>query len=100
MHRLSIVTGATLLATGVGYLIASNLQLLELQSDVNAALPQVDRFEPLFWSYFQIMQLRRLQRKVLPQNNRFERSKRFAIIGFATLGAGIALLWLGLGGIR
>ena len=93
------MSGAILMATGIGHLIASNLQLLELQSEVNAMLPEAARFEPLFWSYFQIMKLRRLQREVLPQSARFERSKRFVIIGFVTLGAGIALLWLGLNGM-
>ena len=96
VHLVSIVTGATLMATGIGYLVASNLQLLELQSEVNAELPQADKFEPLFWSYFRIMQRRRLQRKLLPQNSRFEKSKRFAVMGFTTLGTGLLLLLLAL----
>jgi hypothetical protein len=94
-----IVSGAILMATGIGHLIASNLQLLELQSEVNAVLPEADRFEPSFWSIFDIMRLRRLQRVVLAQCARFERSKRFAVIGFVTFGAGIALLLLGLNGM-
>jgi hypothetical protein len=96
VHLVSVVIGATLMAAGIGYLVASNLQLLELQSEVNAALPQADKFEPLFWSYFRIMQLRRLQRKLLPQNSRIEKSKRFAIIGFTILCTGLLLLLLGL----
>jgi hypothetical protein len=69
------------MATGVGHLIASNLQLLELQSEVNERLPQPDKFEPLFWSLGKLMQLRRLQRSLLPQSPRVGKAMRFGVIG-------------------
>ena len=59
MHVAAIVISAVLMAIGTGYLMASRLQLMELQSEVNEHLPQGVKFEPLFWSLFQLRQLRR-----------------------------------------
>lgn len=45
MHALAIVIGAALVATGIGHLIASSLQLLELQSEVNEQLAPNEKLE-------------------------------------------------------
>jgi len=99
VHKVAIVAGAALMATGVGHLIASNLQLLELQSEVNEQLPPPNKFEPLFWSLPQLIQLRRLQRDLLPRSPRSTKAMRFGAIGFAVFFSGVALLFFGLEGI-
>lgn len=81
MYIVAIVVGAALMATGVGHGIASSLQFLELQSEVNDRLPESDKFEPLFWSFGTRMQLRRLQRSLLPDSPRPRKAVRFAVIG-------------------
>jgi Trypsin len=43
------------MATGVGHLIASSLQLMELQCEVNERLPQGRKFEPLRWTFPQLL---------------------------------------------
>jgi hypothetical protein len=75
VYTLSVVIGAALMATGVGHLIASTLQLVELQSEVNERLPQSEKFEPLFWTLGKRMQLRSLQKNSLPQSPRFWQSR-------------------------
>jgi hypothetical protein len=99
VHTVAIVIGAALMATGVGHLIASNLQLLGLQPEVNERLPQADKIEPLFWSFPQLMQLRRLQRSLLPRSPRIGKAMRFGVIGFCVFISGVALLLFGLRGI-
>ena len=99
MHIVAIVVGAALMTTGVGHFIASSLQLLELQSEVNDRLPQLDKFEPLFWSLGNRMQLRRLQRSLLPLSPRPGRAMRFAVIGACLFFSGVAMLLFGLKGI-
>jgi hypothetical protein len=88
------------MATGIGHFIASSLQLLELQSEVNERLPQSDKFEPLFWSLGKRMQLRRLQRSLLPHSPRPGRAIRFGIIGAFSFFSRAALLLFGLNGIH
>jgi hypothetical protein len=99
VHTVAIVIGAALMATGVGHLIASSLQLLELQSEVNDRLPQPEKFAPLFWSLPQLMQLRRLQRSLLPQSPRSRKAVRFGVIGFSVLISGVALLLFAMRGV-
>jgi hypothetical protein len=96
VHTLAIVVGAALMATGIGHLFASTLQLLELQSELNEHLPQADKFEPLFWSLPQFTQLRRLQRDLLPRSPRMVKVRRFGLIGLSVLFSGVALLFFGL----
>jgi hypothetical protein len=96
VHTVAIAIGAALMATGICHLIASSLQLLELQSEVNEQLPQPDRFEPLFWSLPQLLQLRRLQQSLLPQSPRIAKARRFGMIGFSVFISGVALLLLAL----
>lgn len=91
--------GAVLMAAGIGHFIASNLQLLELQSEVSERLPQSEKFEPLFWSFPRLMQLRRLQRNLLPQSPRISNARRFGIIGFVVFLLGVAVLLFGLRGV-
>ena len=99
MYIVAIVVGAALMATGIGHFIASSLQWLELQSEVNERLPQSDKFEPLFWSLGKRMQLRRLQRSFLPQSPRPGKAIRFGIIGACLFFSGAAMLLFGLRGI-
>jgi hypothetical protein len=95
VHAVAIVIGAVLMATGIGHFIASSLQLLELQSEVNERLSESEKFEPLFWSFPQLMKLRRLQRVLLPQSPRVRKALRFGIIGLAVFISGVALLFFG-----
>jgi hypothetical protein len=99
VYIVAIVVGAALMATGIGHFIASSLQWLELQSEVNERLPQSDKFEPLFWSLGKRMQLRRLQRSLLPQSPRPGKAIRFGIIGGCLFFSGAAMLLFGLRGI-
>ena len=88
------------MATGIGHFIASNLQLLELQSEVNQRLSLSEKFEPLFWSFLQLMQLRRLQRTLVPESPRYRKALRFGIIGVVAFMLGLASLLFGLGVLR
>jgi hypothetical protein len=99
VYTVALVIGAALMATGVGHLIASNLQLLELQSEINERLPQRDKFEPLFWSLPQLTQLRSLQRSLLPRSPRIGKAVRFGVIGACVFFSGAAMLLFGLRGI-
>ena len=99
MYTVAIVIGATLMATGIGHLIASGLQLLELQSEVNQRLPQSEKFESLFWTLGKRMQLRSLQKSLLPESARYGKAVRFGVIGFCALFSGAAMLLFGLRGI-
>jgi len=96
VHTVAIVFSAALMATGVGHLIASTLQLLELQSEVNDRLPQSEKFEPLFWSLPQLTQLGRLQRSLLPQSPRIRKAGRLGVIGACGFFSGAAMLLFGL----
>jgi hypothetical protein len=96
VHVAAIVIGAVLMATGIGHLIASSFQLIELQSEVNEQLPRHEKFEPLFWSFFRLMRLGRLQQDVLPKSRRPRSAVRFEIIGFSLFFLGIALLLYGI----
>lgn len=87
------------MAAGIGHFIASNLQLLELQSEVSERLPQSEKFEPLFWSFPRLMQLRRRQRNLLLQSPRISNARRFGIIGFVVFLLGVAVLLFGLRGV-
>jgi hypothetical protein len=100
VYTLAIVIGAALMATGVGHLIASTLQLVELQSEVNERLPQSDKFEPLFWTLGRQMQLRNLQKNLLPESPRFGKAVRFGAIGACVFFSGAAMLLFGLRGIH
>jgi hypothetical protein len=99
VYIVAIVIGAALMAVGVGHLIASTLQLLELQSEVNERLPQSDKFEPLFWTLGKRMQLRSLQKSLLPQSPRFGKAVQFGVIGACVLFSGAAILLFGLRGM-
>ena len=96
VHVLTIVVGAVLMFVGVGCLIASNQQLLELQFEVNQRLPKQEQIEPLGWTIFTRMRLRELQKKLLPQSTRFQTHWRYAAIGFLAFfsGAGVLLFAL------
>jgi hypothetical protein len=96
---LAIVVGAVLMAAGIGHLIASSLQLEELQFEINERLPLSDKFEPSFWSLPQLTQLRRLQRSLLPRSPRIGKAKRFGAIGFVVFISGVILLLFGLRGV-
>jgi len=96
---VAVGAGAVLMAAGVGHFIAGSLQLLELQSEVNERLPQSDKFEPLFWSLGKRMQLRRLQRRLLPRSPRPGKAMRFGLIGACLFFSGAAMFLVGLKGI-
>ena len=98
MHIVAVCVGAALMFTGIGHVIASNLQLLELQAEVNNRLPQPQKFEPVFWTFGRWTQLRHLQQKLLPQSPRPKKARRFAAIGFSVFFAGVWLLCVGLKG--
>jgi hypothetical protein len=51
---VAIVVGAALMAVGIGHLIASSLQLQELQFEINERLLLSDKFEPPFWSFLNL----------------------------------------------
>ena len=93
---LAIVVGTVLMFVGVGCLIASNQQLVQLQFEVNQRLPKGEQFEPLGGTIFTRMRLRKLQKKLLPQNTRFQTHWRYAAIGFLAFfsGAGVLLFAL------
>jgi hypothetical protein len=93
MYTVAIVIGAALMATGVGHLIASSLQLQELQFEVNQRLPESEKFDPLFWTFGKRMQLRSLQKSVLPESPRFGKAVRFGVIGFCVFFSGVVLLF-------
>jgi hypothetical protein len=100
VYTLFVVIGAALMATGVGHLIASTLQLVELQSEVNERLPQSEKVEPLFWTLSKRMQLRSLQKNLLPQSPRFGKAVRFGVIGACVFFSGVAMLLFGLRGVH
>lgn len=50
--------GAAMMALGAGSLIASNLQILELQFELNEPLPNAQKFEPPFWWFGTYVRLR------------------------------------------
>jgi hypothetical protein len=99
VYIVAVVVGAALMVAGVGHFIASSLQMLELQSEVNERLPQPDKFEPLFWSLGKRLQLRRLQRSLLPQSPRPGKAMRFGVIGACLFFSGAAILLFGWRGI-
>ena len=98
VHAVVIVVGAALMAAGIGFFIATSLQLSELQFEVNGRLPEALKFEPLFWSFDRLMRLRDLQKTVLPQSPRPKKAMRFAAIGFSAFFLGVALLFFGMKG--
>ena len=95
-HVLTIVVGAVPMFVGVGCLIASNQQLVELQFEVNQRLPKQEQLEAMGWTIFTRMRLRELQKKLLPQNTRFQTQWRYVAIGFLAFfsGAGVLLFAL------
>jgi hypothetical protein len=92
VHVLTIVVGAVLMFVGVGCLIASTQQLVELLFEVNQRLPQEEQFEPLGWTLFSRMRLRELQKKLLPQSTRFKTHWRYVGMGFLAFFSGAGML--------
>jgi|ERR1035437_1584608 hypothetical protein len=92
VHVLTVVVAAVLMFVGVGCLIASSQQLVELQFEVNQRLPKQEQFEPLGWTIFSRMRLRELQKKLLPQSARFKTCWRYAGMGFLAFFSGAAVL--------
>src|SRR5262249_55031676 len=97
VYMLAIVVGAVLMVIGVGYLIATSLQVQELLFEINERLPVADKFE-LPWSFPQRIQLRRLQGSLMPDSPRIGKARQFRTIGFAALISGVVLLLFGLRG--
>ena len=98
MNMLATVVGAALMAIGVGYLIASSLQLQELQFEINERLPVSDKFEPPSWSIPQYIKLYRFQQGLLPGSPRIKKARQFRAIGSAAFISGVLLLLFGLRG--
>lgn len=84
--------GAALMATGVALGIAANVQMMELQCEINAKLPEQEKFEPEYWTWFQYTRLRELQRAVLPASVRPKKVTRLAAIGVTLFFTGAGLL--------
>lgn len=92
MNIAALIVGAVLAAGGIVCVFVANYQYWELQSEVNARLPEGQKFEPLFWSIFTDLKFRKLRRAVLPESPRPKRALRFAVIGFVLFFAGVELV--------
>ena len=92
MALAALIIGVVLTASGIVCLFLANYQYWELQSEVNAQLPEGQKFEPLFWSIFTDLRFRKLHRAVLPQSPRPKRALRFAVIGFLLFFSGTELV--------
>jgi len=92
MHVLTLVIGASLMFVGIGFVIAANLQLLELQFEINQQLPKQEQFEPSAWTIFTRMRMRQLQKNVLPDSVRLRTSWQYAGVGFLAFFSGAAIL--------
>ena len=92
MNVAALIIGVVLTVSGTVCIFVANYQYWELQSEVNARLPEGQKFEPLFWSIFTDLKFRRLRRAVLPESPRPKRALRFALIGFVLVLSGIELV--------
>lgn len=92
MRVVLLIGGAALVVTGFVFLMMSLHESFELQSEINARLPEDKKFEPLFWSSVQYFELRRLQKLLLPESRRYRRFMIFGCAGPVFLLLGIALL--------
>jgi uncharacterized membrane protein len=92
MESAKLILGIILAVSGIVFLFLANHQYWELQFEVNAKLPEGQKFDPLFWTLFKRLEFRRLHRAVLPNSPRPKRALRFAIIGFALFFSGAALV--------
>ena len=77
---------------GVGFMLGSNQQLVELQFEVNQRLPKQEQFEPLGWTVFTRRRLRERQKKLLPESGRFKTHWRYAVMGFLAFFSGAAVI--------
>ena len=94
-HQLSsakLIVGIILGASGIVFLFVANHQYWELQFEVNARLPEGQKFDPLFWTLPKRLEFRRLHRTVLPDRVRPKRALRFPIVGLALFFSGVALV--------
>ena len=89
MHFVKIAAAAGFLLSGYIFIFRGLSRQLQLRDDVNAALPPEERFEPLFRSYPQWQQFRRLYRRVMPDSRRLQS----VMISYYT---GMVLLLVGL----
>lgn len=97
MKSSKLIIGIILGASGIVFLFLASHQYWELQFEVNARLPEGQKFDPLFWTLPKRLEFRRLHRAVLPDSPRPKRARRFTIIGFALFFSGVALVTSHLG---
>ena len=92
MESAKLIIGIILGAGGIAFLFLANHQYWELQFEVNARLPEGQKFDPLFWTLPRRLEFRRLHRAVLPDSPRPKRALRFTIIGLVLFFSGVALV--------
>ena len=92
MEPVKLIVGIILGASGIVFLFLATYQYWELQVEVNARLPEGQKFDPLFWTLSRRLEFRRLYRAVLPDSPWPKRALRFTIIGFVFFFSGIALV--------
>jgi hypothetical protein len=92
MNASDVVVGIALVAAGVICIFLANYQWWELRFEVNERLPDNEKFEPLFWTFFTYEKFRELRNRVLPDSPRPKRALRYAAIGLCLFFSGIGFL--------
>ena len=97
MHQLLIAIGTILLIGALVCFILSSDQYWQLQFELNARLPEGEKFEPrswLSWPTGRWSRFRELQRRVLPDSPRLRRALQFAVSGLALFVSSIVIFFL------
>jgi hypothetical protein len=86
------IIGIAFFAAAVICAMIAGFQYMEMQHELNARLPEGQKFEPLFWHFGTHMKFKRLQKQFLPESPRPRAIRQLRFAGFACFAIAVALL--------
>jgi hypothetical protein len=92
MRWIGVVLAAGLVVSGYVLVFRGLDEHMQLQAEINAKLPQSEKFEPTFWWLGTYLKFRSLREQFLPGDQRWKKS---SILSFAGLGLVITGIILG-----
>lgn len=91
MKVAEVAIGCVLFVGAVIFVLLANHQVWELQFELNECLPQVQRFDPTWWTISTHLRLLKLQKAVLPQSARPKKALVMGLCGLALFVGSLAV---------
>jgi hypothetical protein len=92
LHLVGIVLSVALLVVAYVFLFKSLNEHFQMQHEINAKLPTVEKFEPMFWELRTRMKFRQLQKELLSDSPRPQRYRPFQLTSAVLFICGALLL--------